>query len=201
MSFKSWLGLWKMLMIPYWGWSWYGHGHWSSIQPWYKFCFQSWFWRCKEHACPLSLDLRLCRMLDVHDWGLQSYSWFWYGRFSLIFTCSEFWLSILILKVQRTSMSFRSWLGLWRTLYVPDWGFGSWSWFGYGHWSLVHPWYIFWIPILILKVQRTSMSFKSWYGSLKDAGGYWLGFGILIMIWIYYRILFGSSLEFSFHSG
>ena len=92
----------------------------------------SWFWRCKEHPCPLSPHL-----------------------------------------------------GLWRTLEVPDWGLASWYWFGYGHWSLVHPYAEFWLSILILKVQRTSMSFKSWFGALEDAGGSWLGFGILILIWIW----------------
>ena len=92
----------------------------------------SWLWRCKEHPCPLSPHL-----------------------------------------------------GLWRTLEVPDWGLASWSWFGYGHWSLIYPWSEFWLSILILKVQRTSMSFKSSFGALEDAGGSWLGFGILILIWIW----------------
>merc|ERR1711954_366006 len=41
------------------------------------------------------------------------------------------------------------------------------------------------LSILILKVQRTSMSFKSSFGALEDAGGYWLCFGILILIWIW----------------
>ena len=87
----------------------------------------------------------------------------------------------LDLKVQSTSMSFKSWLELWRTLDVPDWGFAYWSWFGYCHWSLLHPCSKFWLSILILKVPRTSMSFKSWYGALEDAGGSWLGFHILIL--------------------
>ena len=30
-----------------------------------------------------------------------------------------------------------------------------------------------------------SMSFKSSFGALEDAGGSWLGFGILILIWIW----------------
>ena len=92
----------------------------------------SWFWRCKEHTCPSS-----------PDWGL------------------------------------------WRMLEVPDWGMTSWSWFGYGHWSLIYPWSKFWLSILILKVQRTSMSFKSSFGALEDAGGSWLGLDILILIWIW----------------
>ena len=73
-------------------------------------------------------------------------------------------------------------LGLWRMLEVPDWGLTSWSRCGYGHCSLTHPWSTFKLSILILKVQRTSMSFKSSFGALEDAGGSWLGFGILILI-------------------
>ena len=46
-------------------------------------------------------------------------------------------------------------------------------------------WSKFWTSILIMKVQRTFMSFKSSFGALEDAGGSWLGFGILIMIWIW----------------
>ena len=68
-------------------------------------------------------------------------------------------------------------------LEVPDWGLASWYWFRYGHWSLAQPYSEFWLSILILKVQITSMSFKSWFGALEDAGGSWLGFGILILIW------------------
>ena len=67
---------------------------------------------------------------------------------------------------------------------VPDWGLASWSWFGYGHWSLMYPWSKFWLSILILKMQRTSMSFKSSFEALEDAGDSWLGFHILILIWI-----------------
>ena len=87
----------------------------------------------------------------------------------------------------------RSDLGLWRTLEGFDLGLASWSRFEYGHWSLTHPWSEFWLSILILKVQRTSMSFKSWFGTLEDAGGSWLGFGILILIWIY-SLVFDISL-------
>ena len=36
----------------------------------------SWFWRCKEHPCPLSPYLGLWRMLEVPDWGLASWSEF-----------------------------------------------------------------------------------------------------------------------------
>ena len=43
----------------------------------------------------------------------------------------------------------------------------------------------FCLSILIFKVQRTSTSFKSSFGALEDAGGSWLGFGILILIGIW----------------
>ena len=92
----------------------------------------SWFWRREEHQYPLSPLLGLWGRLEVPDWGLASQSWFWYGHFSLIYPCSKIWLSILILVVQRTSMSF-----------------------------------------------------EFWYGALEDAGGSWLGFGISILIWIW----------------
>ena len=52
-------------------------------------------------------------------------------------------------------------------LEVPDLGLASWFWFGCGHWSLIHPWSQFCIVILILKVQRTSMSSKSWFRDFR----------------------------------
>ena len=184
-------------------WSVFGYSHWS-------------FWSCKEHPCPLSPHLGLWRMLEVPDWVLASWSWICYGNWCLINQCPEFCLSIMILKVQRTSMSFQysfgalevasvfsfwydpelliqpwskflscieqqcplsSDFGLWMMLEVPDWGLASWYWFGYGHWSLVHQYSEFWLPILILQVQRTSMSFKSSFWALEDA------WGSLIWIW------------------
>ena len=80
-------------------------------------------------------------------------------------------------------------------LYVHIWSFGgcwrlaSWSSFGYGHCSLIYPRSKFWLSILILKLQSTTMSFKSSFGALEDAGGSWLGFGILIFIWIWSWVL------------
>ena len=41
--------------------------------------------------------------------------------------------------------------GPWQGLEVPDWGLASWSWLGYGHWSLIHLHSKFWLSILILK--------------------------------------------------
>ena len=76
-------------------------------------------------------------------------------------------------------------LGLWRMLNLLDWDMASWSWFRYGHRSFVHPCSKFWLSIFILKVQRTSMSFKSWFGALEDAGCFLLGLGIFILIEIW----------------
>ena len=148
------------------------------------------------------------------DFDLDLVTGLWYTHFLNVG-------SIFILKVQRTSMSFKfffgtlvgpggSWLGfgififiwicpgsldlgLWRTLKVPDLGLASWSWFGYGHWSLIHPFSWFWPSILILKVQKTSLSFKSCFGALEDAGFSWLGFCILILSWIW-SMVFGTPI-------
>ena len=54
----------------------------------------------------------------------------------------------------------------------------------------------FGLSILILMVQGTSMSFKSWFGALEDAGGSWLGFGIWIMTWIWSLIFDTPMLNF-----
>ena len=53
----------------------------------------------------------------------------------------------------------------------------------------MYPWSKFWLSILVLKVERTFMSFKSSSWAFEDAGGSWLGFGILIMIWIWSLVL------------
>ena len=68
---------------------------------------------------------------------------------------------------------------------ISDWHLGSWSSFGYDHWSLIKCWFKFWLSTLTLKVQRTYMCFKSWFGALVDSGCYWRGFSILILIWIW----------------
>ena len=43
---------------------------------------------------------------------------------------------------------------------VSDLSLEKLSWFGYSHWSLICPCSKFWLPILILKFQRTLMSLK-----------------------------------------
>ena len=134
-------------------------------------------------------------MLEVPDWVLTSWYWLWYGHCSLIHPCSKFqlsilflkeqktsrsfksfkslihqclkfWISILILKVERTHMSLKSLFG---TLEDAVWGLLLLSWFGYSYWSLIHSYSELWLSILILKEQRKSTSFKSWFQALEDA--------------------------------
>ena len=121
------------------------------------------------------------------DLGLDMVTGLWYTCDSNFDYLSWFWRC----KVQPCPSSPH--LGLWRTLGVPDCCLVPWSWFRYGHWSLIHLWSKFWLSILILKVQRTSMSFKSSFGALGDTGGAWLGFGILILIWIW-SLVFAKSM-------
>ena len=76
------------------------------------------------------------------------------------------------------------WVLIWEMLEVPDYDLASWSYFGYGHWSLIQQWSKFWFSIFILKVLRTSMSSNALFGTLKDSGVSWMGFSILILVWI-----------------
>ena len=89
-----------------------------------------------------------------------------------------FVLKDLILKLQRASISFKSWFGLWMMLEVTDLGLASWSSLRECQWSLIYPSLEVWFSTLILKVWRTSISFKSWFGALENTGSSWLGFGI-----------------------
>ena len=147
------------------------------------------FWRCKEHPCPIIPELGLWRTLEISNWCLASRSWFGYIHWSLVThepnigSLSRFW------RCKEYTCPLSPDLGLWRTLEVPDWGLASWYWFGYGHWSLVHPYSEFWLSILTLKVQRTSMFFKSWLGALEDA---WSWFGYITGPWYTHVPNFGS---------
>ena len=124
------------------------------------------FWGFLTRVWHLNLDLDIVTCLwYIHDPNFGSLTWFW--------GCKEH------------PCPWSPDLGLWRMLEVPDWGLASWSWFGYGHWSLIHPFPKFWLYNLILMVQRTSMFLKSWFGAFGDAGGLWLGFGIVILIGIW----------------
>ena len=114
--------------------------------------------------------------------------------------CSKFWLSILIWSCKEHPCPSSPHLGLWWMLEVPYWGLASLSWFGYGYWSLTYLYSKFWLSVLLLKVQRTSMSFKSWFGVLIGDGSFWLGFGILILIWIWSWV-FNLALAFGLGSG
>ena len=55
----------------------------------------------------------------------------------------------------------------------------------YCHWYLIYQNSRFWVSILILKVQRTSMSIKSSFWALENTASSWCWWGILILIWIW----------------
>ena len=119
--------------------------------------------------------------------------WFGFGIFIYLDIVKHLWFNndpnfgslSWLLRCKEHQCPLSPFSGHWRTLEVPDWGLACWSWFGYGHWSWIQPWSKLWLSILIFKVQRTTMSFKSGFGALEVAGGSWMGFGILIMIWIW----------------
>ena len=159
-----------------------------------KFCSLALFWRCKEHPCPWSPYLGLWRTQEWvlagvwHlDLNLDMVTGLWYTHDPNFGSLSWFW------RWKEHPCPLSPHLGLLRMLDVPDWSFASWSWFGHDHMSLIHPCSKFWLYMLILKVQSTSMSFKSSFGGLEDAGGSWLGSVTLILIWIC-SLVFGTHI-------
>ena len=70
--------------------------------------------------------------------------WIW----SLVFGTAMIWMLALYLDFEgaKTIHVLKSPdFGLWKRLEALDWGLASESWFGYGHWGLVHPWPEFWL--------------------------------------------------------
>ena len=127
------------------------------------------------------IDLDMVTGLLIHPWlSFGSLSWFW--------------------RCKAHPCPLSPDLGLWWGLEATERGFTSWSWFEYGHLSLIQPWSELQLFILIFKMQRTSMSFKALVGALEDAGGSWLGFGILILLWIWSWVL-ELALVFGFGYG
>ena len=152
-------------------------GLWYNYDP--NFGSLSSFWRCKEHFCPLSPDFRTFEDAEGSwlGFGILIFILMW----PLVFETPIFWVLALYLDKEHPC-SLSSDFGLWRILDAPGQRCISWSLFGYGHWSLIHQFLDFWLYILILRVPRKSMSFKSWFGALEVDGGFWLGFSILILI-------------------
>ena len=132
-------------------------------------------------------------MLDIPDlvWhfdlDLNMVTCLWYTHVPNSGSLSCLW------KCKEHPCTFSPHLGLCRALGIPDCGLVYWSWFWYGDWSLTYRWSKFWLCILILKVQRTSKSFKSGTGALEDAGSSWLGFVMLILILIWW-LVFGTPI-------
>ena len=145
---------------------------------------------CKEHQYPLYPEFEFWRMwmfltgVFYLDLDLDIITGLWYTHVPNFASLSWFW------RCKEHPCTLSPHLGLCRTLEFPDGGLESWSWFRYGHWSLIQPWSKFCLSIRILKVQRTSMYFNSSCGVLEDAGCSWLRFDILILIWIWSDIFY-----------
>ena len=143
----------------------------------------------KLHGTSMSFKswLGLWKMLEVPDWGFVTWPWFWYSHWSLVFPYAKFWLSILILKVQRTSMSFKSWLGLWRTLEVLDLSLTSSSWFRYGHCFFINPHSKFWLSIFVFKGAKIiNVLIRGFGGHWRFLTGVWhldLHLNMVIALW------------------
>ena len=141
-------------------------GLWYTHDP--NSCSLSWFCTWKEHPCPLSPDFGLWRMLEAPEWGLASsldldmVGGLWYTHNLNVVPLSWFWSSKEYLSPLSTD------LVLLRMMEVPDYGLVFWTQLGYGFWSLIHPHSEFWLSLLILMVQRTTMSFKTCFGDLGE---------------------------------
>ena len=155
--------------------SWFGCGQWSLIHLWSKL-WPSIFAIVGQDIKPVFKVLvgaEGSTGVWHLDLDLNMYTSLWYP-----------YIPNTSLKVHRTTVSFKSYL-------LTLMGAGG-SWLGFGIliliqiWSLALGTQMFRILVLylILKVQRTSMSFKSWFVALDDAGGSLLGLGIVILIWI-----------------
>ena len=89
-------------------------------------------------------------------------------------------------------------------LEVLIWGFGGRWWFMTEVWYLdldlnmvIGLWYTYDPKFSSLswfwRYKEQPCSFRSWFGVLEDAGGFWLGFGILILIWMW-SVVFDTSM-------
>ena len=144
-----------------------------------KFGSLSWSWRCKDHPCPLSPHSGLWRMLKVLEWGLASWS------------CLDMVTGLW--STHDPNFCSLSWFWKWKNIHVFQvliWEFwGSWRILS-GVWHLdlnldivTGLWYAH--VLNFVYVAKKIQVLKSLFWTFKDAGGSWLVFGILILIWIW----------------
>ena len=131
-SLHPYLGLWWVLEVPDLG---FASSFWFNMDTGLGYIYNTIFGslfilKVQRRSSPWSPDLGLWWVLEVSDLGYASWSWIWYGHWSLIHPFSKFRLSIFNLKVQRTSKSLSPDLGHWWGLEAPDLGLAYWSWFG-----------------------------------------------------------------------
>ena len=169
------IGFWLGLV----SWLWFVFSHWTFLGPFVYFAGSKNIHVLWVLICDFGCGSRFMTGVWHHDLDFDMVPGLWYIYDPNLCSLSWFWRG----KGHPCPLSPN--LELWRMLEIPDWGLASWSWLEFGHWSLLHPWSKFWFSMWISKVQRTSMSWKSWFGALEDAGGSWLGFGIMILIFIW----------------
>ena len=126
-------------------------------------------------------------MPEAPDWGLAS--WLFLDMVTGLWCTHDpnFCSLSIFLRFKEHTCHLSPHLGLRWMLEVPHLGLVSWSWFGYGLWSLVFDTPICLILALYLGFEgsKRSMSCKSSFESLEGTWGSWLGICILILIWIW----------------
>ena len=131
--------------------------------------FKSWFgtghWRFLTEVSQLDLDSDMVTVFGM-------------PMIQILALCLDF-------ECERTSMFFKSWL--WTLVDAEGSGMGFAILILIWIWSLVFGTAMIWMLALYLDFEgaKTIHILKSWFGALEDAGGSWLGFGILILIWIW----------------
>ena len=126
-----------------------------------KFSFIHWIKRCKDPPCPRSPGLEMWRTLEVPDWGsVPDLD----GEGSIMSETTfvlKFSFLHCIKRCKEPPCPRSPGLELQRTLEVPEWGFGSWSWWG-GVYNVPNNLCSkIQFSTLNKKVQRTPMSLKS----------------------------------------
>ena len=91
------------------------------------------------------------------------------GIWSLVFGSLKFQILSLHLNFEQAKNTHILWVLIW--VFAGHCRFLTWT------WSLD-------LDLNIIKMQKTSRSFKSWFGALEDGGGKWLKLSIWILIFI-----------------
>ena len=124
----------------------------------------SWYYLSYFWSITSWAQLKLAQETSVFSWDL---------------VLTQFMFIAALIWGFRGCWRFMTWVGIFILIWI---------------WSLAFAKPMFKILDLYLdfKGAWTSMYDKSWFGALEDAGGSWLGFGILIFIWLW-SIVFSNT--------